>query len=415
MYQSPVSFDPPLPPSAYYDPAQAELEKQHVFSDAWHLVSTATSLAKHGQFVAMMLLGTPVVVRNFNGEIVALRNVCAHRQAIIARKPSGCSPTLKCPYHGWEYGSDGKTRKLPGATNFPKFQQDRYCLDKFHVAQCGDLVFVRLSDTGPSLREWIGDHYDLYARWFSVPDYWQSLNAQYEISANWKIPVEGSLESYHIPCVHEKTFHEDPGEKASTHDFFPTGTSFQTIFLAPRFIDRLLRVVERIVLKVADTPQNHVYDHHHIFPHLLISHNDVVSVAQAVFPVDENHSFTLVMQYGLEPKRKRWWRKQVTRAMSRLTAALTKTILAEDRDVFPLVQAGVEGARKTGILGRCEERLFAIQKYIADRIEQGRIGVATEIGMLQADDSGPGPLRNGTTQVHCEMERESTLKEARND
>ncbi|HWL10715.1 MAG TPA: aromatic ring-hydroxylating dioxygenase subunit alpha [Planctomicrobium sp.] len=372
MYQSPVSFEPPLSPRAYHDPAHAELEKQHVFRDAWHLVSTGTELAKPGQFIALTLFDIPIVVRNFDGELVALRNVCAHRQAIIARKPSGCSPTLRCPYHGWEYGSDGKTRKLPGASNFPKFKHDHYCLDKFHVDQCGDLVFIRLSDTGPTLREWIGDNYDLYEKWFAVPDYTQSMSARYDMEANWKIPVEGSLESYHIPCIHPNTFHEDPGEKNSTHFFFPTGTSFQTIFLAPRWIDRLLRQIEQIVLKVAGVPQKSIYDHHHIFPHLLISHNDVVSLAQVVYPKDATSSFTLAMQYGLEPKRKSWWRKRVTRSMGKLTASLTKTILAEDRDVFPLVQAGVQGANKAGLLGRCEERLQAIQKYIADRIKQGQ-------------------------------------------
>lgn len=389
MYHTPVSLEPPLPPSAYVEEDHAELERRYVFNDAWHLVSTGTKLNEHGKYVALTLFGVPVVIRNFHGELVALRNVCAHRQAIIARKPEGCSPTLKCPYHGWEYGSDGKTRKLPGATNFPKFQHNRYCLDKFPVAQCGDLVFVRLSETGPTLQEWLGTHFSLYEKWFTVPQYSQAMCARFEINSNWKIPVEGSLESYHIPCVHPKTFHEDPGETPSNHQFFPTGTSFQTVFLAPRWIDRRLRDVEGTLLKFLGIKYTGDYDHHHVFPHLLFSHTDSLSVAQVVYPGETaDKSFTLAIQFGIEPVKSGFIRTKLARAWGKFTAWLTRTILAEDRDIFPEVQRGVTGARQTGILGRCEERLFAVQKYIADRIDSGQ---AAQAGTVPCNEPASSP------------------------
>lgn len=388
MYLTPVSLEPALPPRAYCDPAHAELEKTHVFHDAWHLVAGKQNLAKPGQFVTLTLFGIPLVVRNFDGQLVALRNVCAHRQAIIARKSHGCSPTLRCPYHGWEYGADGKTRKLPGASNFPKFKHQQYCLDQFLVEECGDLVFVRFSPTGPTLREWMGENFDLYARWFSSSDHFQSASLRFEIDANWKIPVEGSLESYHIPSVHPQTFYEDPGDKRSRHTVSPTGTTFQTDLLTPRRVDRMLQSLERMVLKVAGGQPSGLYDHQHVFPHLMISRTDVVSVAQVVYPVDAGQCFTLAILYGLEPQRRSWWRKAVTRGMGKLTVALTKTILAEDRDVFPLVQAGTEGSCKTGILGRCEERLFAIQKHIADRIARGENARSVEPANVSADQDG---------------------------
>ncbi|SFH84072.1 aromatic ring-hydroxylating oxygenase subunit alpha [Planctomicrobium piriforme] len=391
MYQTPVALEPPLPPQAYCDAEFAERERQQVFLPAWHLVTTHSAVAKHGEFVALEVLGVPVVVRNFDGELVALRNVCAHRQSIIARKPSGCSPTLKCPYHGWEYGSDGKTRKLPGATNFPKFKHDEYCLDKFLVEQCGDLVFIRLSETGPSLREWFGERFDLFAGWFSTGKYAQSMSCRFDMAANWKIPVEGSLESYHIPCVHPQTFHEDPGEKPSTHFFYPTGTAFQTIFLAPRWIDSRLRDVERIVLGILGIRYTGDYDHHHVFPHLLISHTDSLSVAQVVIPVDATHCYTLAMQYGIEPVKPNFFSTRVARRWGKFTAWLTRTILAEDRDIFPAVQAGVQGARKPGILGRCEERLHALQKYVHDRVHGIVVTQVVEPTTLPSDSPLQAP------------------------
>jgi phenylpropionate dioxygenase-like ring-hydroxylating dioxygenase large terminal subunit len=370
MYQTPTSLIPPLPPQAYYDPEFAERERRAAFMQAWHLVAVQSDLARDGQFVALELFGIPLLVRNFNGELVALRNVCAHRQSILARQPKGCSPTLKCPYHGWEYGADGRTRKLPGASNFPKFQHQQYCLEKFAVETCGQLVFVRFSPAGPTLREWMGERFDTFAQWFSSEKFECSMSCRFEIDANWKIPVEGSLESYHIPCVHPKTFHEDPGEKPSTHFFYPEGTSFQTVFLAPRWIDRRLRDTERFVLARLGVPYTGDYDHHHVFPHLLISRTDSLSVAQVVYPIDANHSFTMAMQVGVKPARPNPVTTLLARAWGKFTAWLTRTILAEDRDIFPAVQAGVRGAHQSGILGRCEERLHALQQYIHDRIQQ---------------------------------------------
>jgi hypothetical protein len=188
--------------------------------------------------------------------------------------------------------------------------------------------------------------------------------------ANWKIPVEAALESYHIPCVHSKTFHEDPGETASTHQFFETGSAFKTIFLAPRWIDRRLRDVERIVLRMLHVPYTGEYEHHHVFPNLLISHTDSLSLVQSVVPTGPQTSHSLVWQFARLPQQRRLWRMAVARLWGQFTAQLTRTILSEDMQIYPLVQAGVRGAVRKGVLGRCEERLFALQEFVRKRTDQ---------------------------------------------
>lgn len=369
MYLTPVSLKPPLSPEDYYSEESWELERRAVFAESWHLVGTASQLNRHGKFLTWELLGVPVVVRNFNGELVALRNVCAHRQAILAPKPSGCSPSLKCPYHGWEYGPDGRTRKLPGASNFPKFDHAHYCLDKFALEQCGDLVFVRLSAKGPTLREWIGERFDLLESWFSTRTHHLATHLKFELPANWKIPVENSLESYHIPFVHPKTFHEDPAEKNSTHVFHDTGTSFMSPFHPPRFIDYLLDRIEIWVMHRLGHPPVGMYSHHHIFPNLMISHTDTTSFVQMVHPTGPRSCLSTVWQYGLGDAGQNLFQRTLSWWWGKFTGFLTKTIVTEDISVFPLVQAGSVGARQPGILGRCEERLYESQKYVKDKVD----------------------------------------------
>jgi len=369
MYQTPVSLKPLLHPRDFVSAEFWEQEQVAVFAESWHLVATQRQLRKSGAYISVTLLGVPVLVRNFSGEIVALRNVCAHRQSLLATEPSGCSPTLKCPYHGWEYGADGRTRKLPGAANFPKFEHQHYCLDRFAVEVCGDLIFVRLSSTGPSLREWIGERFELFAAWFSVEEYHQAMYRRLEFAANWKIPVENSLESYHIPCVHPQTFHTDPAEAHSTHEFFETGTSFQARFHPPRWIDHALDRAEIWVMHRLGCVPDGMYQHHHVFPNLLISHTDSTSFVQMIHPVGPDRSFSLMWQYGRGGERLPFVPRVISRLWGQFTGALTRTIVLEDVPVYALVQSGAAGAGKPGLLGRCEERIHASQKYLRDRID----------------------------------------------
>ena len=34
---------------------------------------------------------------------------------------------------------------------------------------------------------------------------------------NWKVPIENTLEAYHVPLVHPNTFRENPGSERATH------------------------------------------------------------------------------------------------------------------------------------------------------------------------------------------------------
>ncbi|WP_437203726.1 aromatic ring-hydroxylating oxygenase subunit alpha [Planctomicrobium sp. SH664] len=380
MYHSKTSLEPPLPPAAYSSPEHWQQEYAAVFSTSWHLVASGSELREPGQFVSLELLGVPVVLRNFAGEIVALRNVCAHRQCQIVSRSAGRSLRLACPYHGWEYGADGRTRKLPGASNFPHFDHRRYALDRFPVARCGELIFIRLSESGPSFEEWIGDRFPLFAEWFSLPEYRMARKFRFDYAVNWKIPVEGALESYHIPVVHPQTFVEDPGESRSEHFVHDNGTSFQTQFLTPRWLDRRLRDTERFMMHLMKKPFIETYSHHHVFPNLLISHVNSISVAQVVCPAGPTQSWSYAFHFSREAHGRGMVAGALTRLWGMFTPFVTKQILNEDVAIFPAVQRGTMAATRPGLLGRCEERLHALQTFVKKRIDSGVIvsGAAAE-------------------------------------
>lgn len=366
MYQSPRSFQAPLAPRDYCGEESHEREARAVFESSWLLMGLTSSISRPGQYLSGTLGSIPVLVRNFNGELVALRNVCTHRHCSLVSRPHGYSERLKCPFHGWEFGADGRTRRIPAAKNFPDFDRERFRLQSFPVECCGELIFVRATDEGPTLREWLGDLFPKFESWTTQPNWKPAMRRRNVSEVNWKIPVEISLESYHIPEVHPNSFGEDPGEEKSEHAFGNFSSSFFTSFNTPRFIDRLLKVYETFILKILGVPFTGRYEHHHVFPNLLISHTDSLTLIQRVQPLSRTSSASDIWHYARQSVRRNPFSRFTAAAWGHFTGLLTWQILKEDIGILPAIQRGEQSAVDTSLLGRCEERLFSFQKFVRD-------------------------------------------------
>src|SRR5439155_8963074 len=150
-----------------------------------------------GDFLTTELLGEPLLLRNVDREPHAYLNVCAHRHCLLRSEPTGHDEQLHCQYHGWEYQDDGRTAKIPEAGCFRPWDRENARLRKFRTATCGELVFVCLAADAPGLEEFLGPFYPTCQAWFASP-YGLKWSWQADYQANWKVPVENSLESYHV-------------------------------------------------------------------------------------------------------------------------------------------------------------------------------------------------------------------------
>lgn len=130
----------------------------------WFHLCMEDDLASPNAFVTTRVGAVPLVAQNIKGRVVAFRNVCTHRFAVIHGEPSGCGP-LRCPYHGWSFDADGVPVGLPfNPTDFQLEAEGRrrLALHPASLARCGRLVFVRVAADGPSLEEELGS--GLFAR-----------------------------------------------------------------------------------------------------------------------------------------------------------------------------------------------------------------------------------------------------------
>jgi choline monooxygenase len=365
MFVHSTSLPHLLPPSAYFSREQHEREQQAVLATAWHLVGTWNEVPKDGDFLTTELLGEPLQIRNCNGQLAALSNVCAHRHCLLTHERRGNNPRPRCQYHGWEYHADGQTARIPQARSFAPIDREQLRLATYRVESCGQLIFVSLAAAGEGLRDFLGPMYEVCQDRFG-PQWSCFLNADADYPVNWKIPVENSLEAYHVPCIHPQTFGQDPGDARSQHLLNERHTAFGTglPFDVHSRIGAWFQERESWFLRRLGLQPTREYWQHHCFPNLLMSFTDAISLCHAVIPTGPTTSRAVVRQFGRNGRGQNRGTRLLAAGWGRMAGGITRRILAEDRALYEDIQRGLQSSQHRGILGRCEERIFRFQQYL---------------------------------------------------
>lgn len=201
---SPLPTGHLLPPRAFVSPAVFDAEEAAVWGHSWVHVADLGDLREPGDYVAGTIGQTPVVILRDreSRELRGYLNACRHRGAQLVEGKGRCEKQLKCPYHGWSYGHDGRLIGVPFREQFASCDTATMGLIPIHVGTVGPLVFASLDPQAPSLETWtgaLGEHFAT-AGVASWPLAWELT---YEVDANWKLFVENANDGYHIPVVHD--------------------------------------------------------------------------------------------------------------------------------------------------------------------------------------------------------------------
>ena len=209
---SPVATTYGLPSSYYTDPGVLALETARLFTRTWQIVGREEDVPEAGDYLTCVIGGEPIViVRNDQGQLRAMFNVCAHRGMRLV-DGRGCSRRITCPYHGWTYDLDGQLQGIPFAKHFPEeLDRSTVRLHQAEVDTWGGFVFVNLDPGAEGLRSYLGD---MIGRWEDYHPDWNALREVkrtiYNEPCNWKIFMENSTDYYHIPYIHQGTLDMPP-------------------------------------------------------------------------------------------------------------------------------------------------------------------------------------------------------------
>ena len=350
-----------LDASAYGGEEQHAREMEAVFRPAWHAVATTDELANEGSFVTRTLLGQPLVLWRSEGELRAYLNVCPHRFNLLQASESGCTHRMKCGYHGWEYGADGRTRRIPEAQGFRPIDTEKICLQSFPIDTCGNVVFVSLSRSVPSLSEWFGEsHADFESAFASNRTCIGKIER--EVPANWKIIVENALESYHLESVHTATFRRNPDAETCHHTLGEGWSRFETH--SPP-VGRIQRLADRVVYGVMGLTRDDHYRHTMACPHLMAGRAGMFTWCHTVEPISAQATRVRLWMF-LEPHHPNIVSKLTAAAMCWGAKRFTLKALLEDIDIATSVQKGARtpGIPFVGCLSPREERVWHFQQEL---------------------------------------------------
>lgn len=206
--------DPRLVPcpdrSGYTDSAVLAAELRTFFARRWMLVGRSGEIPDPGDFVTPDVAGESVVViRQLDGSVRAMLNVCRHRGArILLEERGSCPRRLRCPYHSWSYGLDGGLLGAPNLRDAVGPERDTLGLQQVPVVEAHGCLWVTLEAHPPDfdaavtaqLRERLGSD-EALARW-ELERLVSGRQIRYDVAANWKLIVENFMECYHCSSIH---------------------------------------------------------------------------------------------------------------------------------------------------------------------------------------------------------------------
>ncbi len=199
---SPNRLERTLPSSYYHDPDIWRRERERIFAREWVCVCREELLAEPGARLAIELAGESILLtRDREGRLHGFYNVCRHRGAQLCKSggPAATSGPIRCPYHSWSYGLDGKLLSAPHLDSFAK---DEFSLYPVGVESWGGFVFVHLTPAeAKPLAEQLGGVPERLAR-YPLGALKVGCAIEYDVAANWKIIAENYNECYHCAGVH---------------------------------------------------------------------------------------------------------------------------------------------------------------------------------------------------------------------
>ena len=185
-----------------------EAEREKIFRRTWLPVARESEVANPGDFIKREIYpleAEALIVRGKDGVVRAFHNVCAHRGTALVRASEGTTNVFVCPYHAWSYGTDGKCKAITGAEYFPQVDKNKVGLTPIHSDIWNGFVFLNF-DQAPrqTLQEYLGEFGELYGE-IPFGEFTHAVEMTLDVDTNWKCFLDASVESYHVPFLHQKT------------------------------------------------------------------------------------------------------------------------------------------------------------------------------------------------------------------
>jgi glycine betaine catabolism A len=208
-----------IPVQRYFDPQFYALERDKLWPRVWQMACRLEEIPKPGDYSVYDIFDQSVIVTRLDAHTVkAYHNACRHRGAQLVTDRGSAPEGFTCPFHGWQWKTDGRCKFVYSPALFEKDQlrgQD-LALRECRLDTWGGCAFINFDHDAPPLRESI----EPFA---TMLDAWQveTLRTEWWLAArlpvNWKLAMEAFMEGYHVMATHPQLLPPGagPGEGAT--------------------------------------------------------------------------------------------------------------------------------------------------------------------------------------------------------
>jgi choline monooxygenase len=194
-------------PGYYYGAEFYEVEQRDLFPRGWAAVAVGARIPRPGDMLPVNLAGWPLLlVRQTDGQVAVFHNMCRHRALLLVPTPCAGEKSIRCPWHAWRYGLDGKllaTPEIGGARigDAAGFDKSELGLVPVRVGRWLDYIFVNIDGKAPAFADYIAPLDRLLAN-YRLAELKPAMAFDDVYKGNWKIVTESGIEDYHLPFGH---------------------------------------------------------------------------------------------------------------------------------------------------------------------------------------------------------------------
>ncbi len=199
--QLPASEASCLPPECYTSQQICDTEIAQIFRQSWLCVGRSDTVATPGEYQALDMAGQSLILlRDQDGELRCYANTCRHRAARLVDGAGACKG-IRCPFHSWFYGLDGRLVSAPKMEAAAGFDKADNGLIAHRAEERHGFAFICLNPDAAPLDAHLADFDDIHAPW-PLETLVSARRLEIEVDCNWKAFLEVFNEYYHLPFVH---------------------------------------------------------------------------------------------------------------------------------------------------------------------------------------------------------------------
>jgi glycine betaine catabolism A len=189
-----------LPRPFYHEELLYRTEMEYIWRGGWLFAGHSCQIPNPGDyFLYDVGEDSVIIVRDDDGQVHALYNVCRHRGSVICQEAAGHVKRFICPYHQWTYDRGGRLLLYRGMQD--GLDKSELGLHRAHAREVEGMIFVSLAHR-PLDFEPVAATISPVARPQGLARAKVAKIMDFDVHANWKLVWENNRECYHCNVNH---------------------------------------------------------------------------------------------------------------------------------------------------------------------------------------------------------------------